>query len=879
MGKGMIVLCVAMALVCLCVDSGAATTALDPVAAAKALVHRIVPDYADQFTIVMIPSDNGKDVFEVESAGGKVVLRGNNPVSMASALNHYLKNFAHCQVSWCGDNLTLPDPLPPVPAKVRVVNSSRYRVYFNYCTLSYTATWWDWKRWEREIDFMAMNGINMPLGVTGIEGVWYHTLLRMGFTDAEAREFLVGPAYQAWQWMQNIERYGGPLPKSWIDSHIVLGRQILDRERELGMTPIQQGFSGAVPRLLKEKRPEAAIKQQPSWFGFIGTMQLDPLDPLFMKMGGIFLEEQERLFGTSHFYGCDPFHESGPPRPGAAYLQQVGHTIETLLKRHDPQATWCMQSWSIRKDIATAVPKDRLLVLDLGGRWKETEAFWGYPFIAGLIQNFGGRTRMCGNLAMLARNPFSEAIKTAPNCCGMGVFPEAVEQNPVYYDLAFDLIWRNQGVELGQWLRDYTLRRYGAESAAANEAWRILERTVYRPTTISGSVFAARPALDLRASDPNASLTIPYEPVESFKAWQLLLSDADKLKNSAGYQYDVVDLGRQVLADLAQPMHWELADAVLDKDSKAFAKASSQFLELFSDADMLCGTVPTLSHQRWVRSAQEWATTPEEKELYTFNANMLLTHWGGDDIPLIFDYAWREWSGLIGCYYRGRWKKFHAMLAERMSRGESWSEAGLKLSYNRPVLDANPFYKDLYAWEMNWNRSVRSYTCDTVGNPLLLAKSVLDKYTPFAESMFSEQGRKIWKDRQYKVQEVRLATELGGIVWKWKPDMLSTNWQAFSFDLNEYLVTGSDFELCFHRESGGEVNIRRIEVLQDGVPISQDQHDGYIGRRGRDDGKAKNVYRFNLPMVVPNAKYIGKVTLRMQRGANSSGSVRLREKP
>lgn len=38
-----------------------------------------------------------------------------------------------------------------------------------------------------------MNAINMPLSVVGLEGVWYNTLLRFGFTDEEARSFLTGP--------------------------------------------------------------------------------------------------------------------------------------------------------------------------------------------------------------------------------------------------------------------------------------------------------------------------------------------------------------------------------------------------------------------------------------------------------------------------------------------------------------------------------------------------------------------------------------------------------------------------------------------------------------------------------------------------------------
>ena len=80
----------------------------------------------------------------------------------------------------------------------------------------------------------------MPLAVTGTEGVWYDTLLELGFTDIEARSFLVGPAFLAWQLMTNIEGHGGPLPKSWIDGHVALGQKIIARELEFGMKPIQQ---------------------------------------------------------------------------------------------------------------------------------------------------------------------------------------------------------------------------------------------------------------------------------------------------------------------------------------------------------------------------------------------------------------------------------------------------------------------------------------------------------------------------------------------------------------------------------------------------------------------------------------------------------------
>ena len=151
----------------------------------------------------------------------------------------------------------------------------------NYCTLDYSMCWWDFDRWEKEIDFMAMNGINMPLAVIGTEAVWYKTLLEYGFTKREALDWISGPAFWAWQLMTNIEGYLPPQNESYVYHRAQLGKRILERFKEFGMYPIQQGFSGHVPMLLKSKFPKAKILNQTGWNNFDDTAQLDPVDPLF----------------------------------------------------------------------------------------------------------------------------------------------------------------------------------------------------------------------------------------------------------------------------------------------------------------------------------------------------------------------------------------------------------------------------------------------------------------------------------------------------------------------------------------------------------------------------------------------------------------------
>ena len=394
----------------------------------------------------------------------------------------------------------------------------------------------------------------------------------MGFTDLEARSFLVAPAHQAWQWMPNIESFGGPLPKSWIESHTDLARRIFARELELDMHPIQQAFTGYVPKLLKEKYPDARIAQQPEWFGFEGVSQLDPLDPIFDRMGHLFMQMQDSLFGSHGIYAADPFHESAPPVNTPEYLAAVGETISRLINDFDPNGIVAMQAWSIREAIVRQFPKERLVVLDLNGStYGGHQNFWGYPFVAGNLHNFGGRINLHGDLPLLASNQYLTARQKASNVVGSGLFMESIVQNPVYYALAFEMPFHQDTVALDKWLDSYVLRTYGDSSATARQAWDILLKDPYSRGTNGvefSSIIAARPAIRVKKSGPNAGFHIPYDPQSLLEAERLLLADAEKLKASEPYRFDVVDVQRQIMSNLGQEIHRAAADAYLPETSR-----------------------------------------------------------------------------------------------------------------------------------------------------------------------------------------------------------------------------------------------------------------------------------------------------------------------
>lgn len=714
--------------------------------AAADLIERVTPGYIDQIKLEIIDSKDGKDIYEIDGDGKKVILRGNNAVSLASAYHWYLKYDCNAHLSWFGDQLNLPKTLPQPREKIAKELAGKYRVYMNYCTASYSASWWDWPRWQREIDFMAMNGINTPLFVVGVEGIWYNTLLKHGFSDQEAREFLVGPTYFAWQWMQNIQSLGGPLPKSWIDKHVKLGQQVMQRQLEMGMTPIQPGFSGFVPRACKEKFPDAKIKLQPRWCGFEGAAQMDPLDPLFKKMGKTFLEEQKKLYGSHGIYAADPFHESAPPDNAPDYLTAVGTAIHQVMKDVDPNALWAMQAWSLYEPIIKAVPQKDLLILDLNGeKWKGVkDHFWGYNFVAGNLHNFGGRINLHGDLDLVASNQYAKAKEKAPNASGSGLFMEAIEQNPVYYDLTFEMPNHAGPVDLNQWLDQYATRRYGAESESAQQAWQFLHKGPYRKGTNgteNSSIICARPALAAKKSGPNAGMHIPYPPQDLIRAQELLLTDAEKLKGSKPYRFDVVDVQRQIMSNLGQSIHIKAAEAFTKGDKQAFALHSGRFLEMLKDADTLLRTRPEFNFDRWVTDSRTWGDTKEEKDIYERNATMLVTIWGIENgmTPQIFDYSWREWSGLINGFYLPRWKMFYDMLQGHLDAGTTYSEKGIPQTYGREAFRANDFYKKMADWEEQYvNTPGKARTPVTEGDDLKTAKLFFDKYKKLAEEYYTD---------------------------------------------------------------------------------------------------------------------------------------------
>ena len=285
------------------------------------------------------------DTFELDSQNGKVVLRGSSGVALSSAFGWYLKYFCNCSMSSWGRGRSLYQlenfpsdardlPLPSGDSTNRYSRATEWSYYQNVVSASYSMAWWDWSRWRREIDWMAISGINLPLSFTGQEIVLedvFRNQYNVGQDGMDA--FFAGPAFLAWNRMSNMRGFGGPLPRSWILGQAALQKKILAAMRSLGMAPVLAGFSGRVPQEFVENHPEAMFIQQETWNDFTGDYGNDfvlaPTDPLFVEVGAAVTKATIKYFGANSDYGnmpniynMDTFNEMKPPSNGFDYFPQ-----------------------------------------------------------------------------------------------------------------------------------------------------------------------------------------------------------------------------------------------------------------------------------------------------------------------------------------------------------------------------------------------------------------------------------------------------------------------------------------------------------------------------------------------------------------------------
>lgn len=691
------------------------------------LLERIDKGASQKFIIEQIKSDT--DCFELDQRGDKVVIRGNNYISIATGLNWYLKYHAGIHLSWNGMTAKLPTVLPPVLKKERHETLLPYRYDLNYCTYSYSMAFWDWDRWEKEIDWMALHGINLPLAITGTEAVWYNVLKKLGYNKAEINEFISGSGFFAWWLMNNLEGWGGPNPDGWYTQQISLQKKILKRMREYGIEPVLPGYCGMVPHDAKEKL-NLNVSDPGMWCGYRRPAFLQPSDPRFEKIAALYYKELEKLYGKANFYSMDPFHEGGNTE--GVDMRAAGEAVMKAMKKANPKAVWVLQAWqnNPREAMIASLNAGDLLILDLtsecrpqwgdpSSEWARKNGYGQHDWVYCMLLNYGGNVGLHGKMDNVIDNYYlaTEDLRANVTLKGVGMTPEGIENNLVMYELVMELPWRPERFTKEEWLKGYVKARYGEEDPVLLAAWMKLANSIYncpKNLTQQGtheSVFCARPGLDVYQVSSWSEMKDYYDPQEVIEAARLMVSVADRYKGNNNFEYDLVDIVRQAIAEKGRLMQKAVAAAYRAGDKALFAMASEKFLNLILLQDSLLGTRPEFRLGKWINEARALGNTSEEKALYEWNARVQITTWGNRQAAEsggLRDYAHKEWNDLLKDFYHMRWKLYFNTLSQK--------------------LDGKALPKiDFYAVEEEWTKETKPYRMDAEGDCIVVAKRVFDE--------------------------------------------------------------------------------------------------------------------------------------------------------
>lgn len=404
---------------------------------------------------------DGKDYFSVKASKGMLTIEGSSQVALCYAFRRYMQEACGSMTTWGGSHVVLPKVWPDYSLQHQTTPYN-LRYFLNVCTYGYTAPFWGWKRWEQEIDWMALHGVNFPLATVAAEAIAERVWLRLGLKKEDVQSFFTAPAHLPWHRMGNLNSWDGGLTDNWQKEQIELQHRILERMRELDMHPIAPAFAGFVPMAFVQKHPEIRFNHL-KWGGFnenYNVYVLPPDSPFFVEIGKMFIEEWEKEFGKNKYYLSDSFNEMELPvdkndKEGKnRVLAQYGETIYNSIVAGNPDAVWVTQGWTFGYQrsfwdqtalsaLLSRVPDDKMIIIDLGNdfpkwvwkteqTWKRHGGFYGKKWIFSYVPNFGGKNILTGELDMYASASVEALqVECGKDLVGFGSAPEGLESNEV----------------------------------------------------------------------------------------------------------------------------------------------------------------------------------------------------------------------------------------------------------------------------------------------------------------------------------------------------------------------------------------------------------------------------------------------------------------
>ncbi|SMO51919.1 alpha-N-acetylglucosaminidase [Saccharicrinis carchari] len=802
---------------------------------ARGVLSRVLGERAASIQLRVLPTKNGADTYKYVCDNGVLKVSGSSVSAIARGVYDYLKSNHLGMLDWSGPQFRLPGQWPKAQL-TKNTTPFRIRHAYNVVISGYTTPYWDWERWEQELDWQAMHGFNMLMAPVATEAIAQRVWKRLGLTQEEIDEFNTGPAHLPWSRMGSICQVGGPLPSHWHEDQIALQHQLLKRMKELDIKPVIQSFCGFVPKGLKRIYPNTVFHNTLWNPGFPESQRpvlIMPNDDLFATITRMYMEEWQKEFGTADYFLVDSFNELELPKTGkpvTEMLADYGEKTFNAIKAAAPNATWVIQGWMFAyqrhiwnpetvKALFSRIPDDRVLILDYANdynnNWEPMNAFNGKQWVYGFVPNMGGKTAYTGDLSLYAAGAaraFHSPDKK--NLMGFTISGEGLENNNVVYELLTDVAWSNDSIDLDNWLVQYSLNRYGGCPDAIKKSWDMLRKSCYKN-------LVDHPQMGWQTGKC-AYGRVNRDP-EFFKAVALFLSCSEQLQHSPNYRADAIERASLVLGLKADGWFKAAKEAYAEGKTAVGDRAGKRGLELLTELDRLLESHPLNRLDLWLDFARAKSDNPELQQFYESNARQIITVWG----PPVNDYSCRIWSGLVRDFYRERMVQVLASLK-----------------------GGQPFHKN--AWELAW-----------------VAKSGVSKIQPYDDPLAAA-GQLVQKALDEELPNLSVVGE--NVVGQWSPANVSEEWKTIEWVISSDQLKKIRAVRFVYAQGNHRLDIREVSIVADGKIVATDKHDGFAGKPSR-----KNRYHLNIPAeATGNNGCSIKAVIKSNGGTDSYGSVEIK---
>lgn len=365
--------------------------------------------------------------------------------------------------------------------------------------------------------------------------------------------------------------------------------------------------------------------------------------------------------------------------------------------------------------------------------------------------------------------------------------PEGVENNEVIYELICDAGWHTDRINVNEWLRNYSICRYGKVTDEVMDYWNGMRQSVYGSFTDHPRYnWQFRPG-SVRKGSINANKAF-YQSIES------LQSAIPAMKEAPLFVADMVEMTVQYLGGKLEILAQAIDLAYQNGDIDKVVEMETNFEAIMLGADRLLCSHPTLRLENWLTYARQWGDTPALKDYYEKNARRIVTIWG----PPVDDYSARIWSGLLRDYYLPRWK--HYFSAKRT--GEEF---------------------DMAQWERTWVEEKKG----------LSAVQPYDNVLGACVELMA---------RAKMVDDSLLETMSGEILGSWSPVDVPNAWKEIVWNIPMDKIPSLKGIRFQYVRGGNKLEISEVILEMDGIEMCKVEQYGSTGSKD-----VNNVYFLNIP--------------------------------